>query len=88
VQQSGDEGLTGTIDDGLERRFTGVLLRVQAFAASGDAVLIDQREAEAAVAGRHDQAVERGESVGQRTDSVLRMKCVSHVMGVPAIYAA
>lgn len=84
---SGNQRLTGAVDDRLQRRGTCVLLRVQALAATGDAVLVDQGEAERAVARRADEAAQWSKSVGKGADSVLGMKSVSHVMGVPAEYA-
>lgn len=50
---------------------------------TGDAVFVDQGEAEAAFASGHDQAVHRGKSVGEGADSILCVDLSRHVMGVP-----
>jgi len=39
---SGNQCLTGTLDHGLQRLGAGVLIGVQAFAVTSDAVFVDQ----------------------------------------------
>ena len=60
----GDKCLTSTLDHSLQRLCAGILIGVQAFAVTGDAVFVDQGEAEAAFASGHNQAVHWSKSVG------------------------
>ncbi|GBH11999.1 hypothetical protein KPSA1_05461 [Pseudomonas syringae pv. actinidiae] len=77
---SGDEGLTSTLDHSLQRLCAGVLIGVQAFAVTSDAVFVDDGEAEAAFASGHDQAVHRGKSMGKRVNCMLSLSI--HIQGV------
>jgi hypothetical protein len=76
---SGDECLTRAVDHGLQRFRAGVLIGVKAFAVTGDAMLVDDGEAEAAFARCHDQAVHRSEGVGEGADCSLGLDMSSHV---------
>jgi hypothetical protein len=50
---------------------------------AGDAVLVDEGEAEATFARSHDQAVHGSEGVGEGANGILSLNLSSHVYGVP-----
>lgn len=58
-----------------------VLLRVQAFGVAGDAVLVDQGKAEAALAWGNDKAFQRRESLGEGANGSLNLRMSLHVIG-------
>lgn len=50
---------------------------------TGDAMFVDQGEAEAAFASGHDQAVHWSKSVGKGANGILSMDLSGHIIGVP-----
>lgn len=78
VLLSGGKGLTGALDHRLQRLGAGVLIRVKTFSVTCDTVFVDDREAEAAFASGHDQAVHRCEGIGKRMNGMLSLSCMSH----------
>ncbi|MNP44916.1 hypothetical protein D3C76_1387990 [compost metagenome] len=63
-----------------------VLLGVQAFAVPGDAVFVHQGEAEAVFALGHDDAMERGECLGESADRLLDLNGSLHIVVLVFIF--
>lgn len=80
ICRSRGQRLASALDDGLQRRAAVVLLGVQTFGMARDAMLVDQGEAEAALARCDDEALQGGEGLGQGADGGLDLMMSIHIV--------
>ncbi len=85
IQPLCDQRLTRAVDHCLQWTGAVVLLWIQTFAVASDAMLVNQGEAEAALAWGNDKALQWGEGLREGADGTLKLMMICHYVEVPAL---
>ena len=83
IPGSGSDGGLHSLDHRVQRRLALILLGVEAFGVLGDAMLVDQGEAEAMLALGLDDAVQRGEGRREGANRLQDLRGGFHCLVFP-----